>query len=71
MEFKLSGLTDEERRLYIPLVMMSEDFNEARQLIRAGADIAQVIELINNGLGYVHELEEAVKRCKSKVSAGR
>lgn len=66
MEFKLSSLSDEERRLYIPLVMMSEDFNEARQLIKTGADIEQVLELINNGLGYVRELEEAVKRCENK-----
>lgn len=71
MDFKLSNLSEEERRLYIPLVMMSEDLNEARQLIKAGADIERVVELISNGLGYVRELEEGIKRCENKVACNR
>ena len=66
MEFKLSSLSEDARRLYIPVVMMSEDFNEARQLMKAGADIAQVIEVLRNGLGYVQELEEGLKRLEGK-----
>ena len=66
MEFKLSSLSEDARRLYIPVVMMSEDLNEARQLMKAGADIEQVIEVLRNSLGYVHELEEGIKRLERK-----
>jgi hypothetical protein len=68
MDFKLSSLTEAERRLYIPLVMMSEDLSEARRLMKAGADIEMVIELISNGLGYVRELEEGIKRYENKAA---
>ena len=68
MEFKLASLGEEERRLYISLVLMSEDLNEARQLIKAGGDIERAVELITNGLGYVREVEEGIKRCEAKIA---
>lgn len=59
MEFKLAELSAEQRRLYIPLVMMSEDLNLARALMRAGVEPTAVAAAVESALRYVTAVEAA------------
>ena len=64
MDFKLSHLQEEERQLYIALVLMNEDLTAARQLLKSGLERA--LTVLRSGLDYLPELETAMRRCAAK-----
>ena len=66
MDFKLSHLQEEERQLYIALVLMNEDLTAARQLIKSGQGLERALTVLRSGLDYVPELETAMRRCAAK-----